>query len=120
MGRNHILVVDDEQSIRELLVEALIDEGYDVECASDGREALDAIVRTSPRLMLLDLHMPLLDARGLAASLGARGIVVPIILISAELSLAKHASDVGAVAFIAKPFEVASLLTTVERHYRAA
>lgn len=120
MGRNHILVVDDEQSIRELLVDVLTEEGYDVECASDGREALDAIVRTSPRLMLLDLHMPLMDGRGLIASLRARGIAVPIVLVSAGMDIATHAADVGVVGFIAKPFEVASLLTTVKRHYRAA
>jgi two-component system nitrogen regulation response regulator NtrX len=119
MDRDHILIVDDERPIRELLAAILGDEGYEVACASGGEEALGAIGRTPPRLILLDLHMPIMGARGLSAALKARGIAVPIILVSAARDLAEQAAALGAVGFVAKPFDIIHLLEAVARHYAA-
>jgi len=59
MVRAHVLVVDDDEALREALAESLRDGGFDVRCVADGREALDAM-RAAPRpgLVLLDLMMP--------------------------------------------------------------
>lgn len=115
-----ILVVDDEQNIRDMLAEILTEEGYSVESARDGEEALHAVKRHSPSLVLLDLNMPILDGFGFVKSLAERGIGMPIILMSAATHLRKHAADLGVVAFIGKPFEILDLLKTVEQHYGRA
>lgn len=113
-----ILVVDDEGAIRDLVTDVLTSEGYTVASACDGRDALNVVERVHPSLILLDLNMPVLDGLAFVRALVARGIIVPTIFFSAAGNLAKHARDFGAVGFIAKPFEIAYLLRTVERHYQ--
>ncbi len=120
MDRRSILVVDDEDGIRELIAEVLICEGYTVASARNGRDALRVMEDTIPALILLDVNMTVLDGFGFVKALVARGIIVPTILVSAANNLAKHAKDLGAAAFVGKPFEIAHLLMTVERHYQIA
>ncbi len=120
MDSRLILVVDDEDGIRELIAEVLSSEGYTVQSACNGRDALRVMESTIPALILLDLHMTVLDGFGFVRALVARGITVPTILVSAAANLAQHARDLGAVAFIGKPFEIGHLLRTVERHHQAA
>lgn len=115
-----ILIVDDEEAIRDVIADLLSGEGYRVQTASNGAAALCALDRILPSLILLDLHMPVLDGFGFVAALAARGLAVPIVLVSAGTSLAKHAAALGAVGCIAKPFEIVDLLMTVERCRRAA
>lgn len=118
MGDRPILVVDDDDDIREALTELLSDEGYPVESAADGCEALKVMERTEPSLILLDLSMPVLNGFGLVRILTERGMKVPTIVLSAGTDLARHAADLRAEGYIGKPFEVLDLLTTVERHYQ--
>ncbi len=120
MDSRWILVVDDEEVIRELVAEVLALEGYTVASARNGRDDLRVMEDTIPALILLDLHMTVLDGFGFVKALVARGVIVPTILVSAATNLAKHAKDLGAVAFVGKPFNIGHLLTTVERHYQAA
>lgn len=118
MENRVILVVDDEEAIRELVTEVLISEGYAVQAASDGREALTVLERILPSLILHDLNMPVFDGFAFVGELVARGIRVPTIVISAATNLPKYAADMGVAAFVAKPFDIPHLLTTVERTYR--
>ncbi len=118
MDDKMILVVDDEEAIRELVVEMLIGEGYTVVSACNGEDALHIIEHATPSLILLDLNMTILDGWGFVKALVVRGVVVPTILVSAAGNLAKHAADLGAVAWIRKPFDIVHLLATVGRHYR--
>ncbi len=120
MDNRWILVVDDEDAIRELVAEMLTFEGYTVESARNGRDALRMMGSTLPSLILLDLNMTVLDRFGFVKALVRRGITVPTILVSAAANLANHAKDLGAVAFVGKPFEIAHLLMTVERHCQTA
>src|SRR5687767_6325293 len=60
-GRRRVLVVDDTALIREPLSMSLRDRGYEVTCAANGREAMDALTRIRPDMILLDISMPVMD-----------------------------------------------------------
>ena len=64
--RKQILIVDDDQEIREMLEITLIEEGYEVLSASDGEAALALLERNRPNLILLDMRMPVMDGWGFA------------------------------------------------------
>ena len=110
-----ILVVDDDASILETVSEILVVEGYSVETATNGREALDKLRRTRPALVLLDMRMPVLDGWGFAREMKARGESVPIVVMTAAQDARRWANEIGAAAYVPKPFEVPDLLDTVER-----
>lgn len=105
-----ILVVDDEEVIRELLTEVLVDEGYRVRCAADGIEALDIIAREQPDLVLSDVCMPRLDGCALADRLARSGNRVPIVLMSAGCD----GAPLPNVRFVPKPFDIDRVLAAIE------
>src|SRR5689334_16291175 len=70
----YILVADDDPSNREVIALGLTEEGYQVATAADGQEALEAIERERPRVLLLDLRMPVLDGWGVAHELKERAL----------------------------------------------
>ena len=108
MGRNAtVLVVDDDRALRELVSEALADEGYDVRRARDGAEALAAVERERPDVVLTDAWMPGLDGAQLARQLQAKG--VPVVLMSAVYA----DIDLPGVPFLPKPFDLDRLLDVV-------
>lgn len=117
-----ILVVDDDPAIREIMALALGDEGYAVATAADGAKALRLVERGLPSAVLLDLSMPTLDGRGFLRGLVARGIILPVIIISAERDARRAAAELGAAAVLPKPFDLDEMLTTVDRvcHRQAA
>lgn len=112
-----ILIVDDEPALREILASVLADEGYAVETATDGRNALDLIVATAPDLVITDISMPRLDGWGLLAQVREAEPTLPVLLISAvhphvrghSLPAPDH------TAFLAKPFDLDVLLERVTR-----
>jgi two-component system chemotaxis response regulator CheY len=120
MEHRHILVVEDTAEIRGLIADTLTEEGYAVECASNGAEALVAVERDAPALVLLDLHMPVLDGWGFSRALAARALRIPIIVLTAATNAARYSKEVGAVGCIRKPFALMDLLKTVDQAFRAA
>ena len=115
MPESLILVVDDDLSILETVGAILAMEGYSVETATNGREALDKLGRARPSLVLLDMRMPVLDGWGFAREMKARGETVPIVVMTAAQDARRWANEIGAAAYVPKPFEVPDLLDTVER-----
>lgn len=115
MADRPILVVDDDASIRQTVREILDLEGYKVETAADGREALLVVERRAPSLVLLDMRMPEMDGWGFARALMERGIRLPIVVMTAAENARSWADEIGAQAYVAKPFELEELLATVER-----
>jgi DNA-binding response OmpR family regulator len=111
-----ILVVDDDAAILEIVADVLQDEGYPVETALNGATALEAVERAAPRLVLLDMRMPLLDGWGFARVLRERGIELPILVMTAARDAAGWADEIGAAGFLAKPFDIAELLGAVRGH----
>ena len=108
-----ILIADDEPSIRELLEQVLIAEGFEVVLATDGKDALQQILACNPDVILLDIRMPKLDGVTLCKALRVYKETehTPIIMLTAyntrehlEQSMAAGADD-----FLAKPFEVTEL-----------
>ncbi|HEU5015714.1 MAG TPA: response regulator [Roseiflexaceae bacterium] len=110
-----ILVVDDDPSILETVTEILTFEGYVVETAHNGQEALAHIDQKRPSLVLLDMRMPVLDGWGLARKLREQGLKLPILVMTAAQDARRWAQEVDADGFLAKPFDLVELLTSVER-----
>lgn len=111
-----ILVVDDDAQIRRTVRWALEDEGLPVVTAADGRQALDRAAAQPPALVVLDMGLPRLDGDGVAGGLHALyDGRVPIVVITADGSAAEKARRVGAVSYLAKPFEIDDLIAAV-RH----
>ncbi len=109
-----ILVVDDDYAIRMAVSEILQFEGYSVATAANGAEALEAIERLKPSLILLDMRMPVLDGWGFARELRARGVRLPILVMTAARSASRWAEEIGAQGYLAKPFDLPELLKVVE------
>lgn len=107
-----VLIVDDDDAIRKMLVEVLSLEGYPTETAVHGRDALDKLPRGGPRVVLLDLWMPVLDGRGFVEQLSAQPGERErhkIILMSAIDRLEAN-QDLQADGRLPKPFTPAQLL----------
>lgn len=113
--RRRVLVVDDDATIREALAIVLAEEGYEVRAAEDGRAALEVLRDWRPDVILLDLMMPVMD--GWTFRQEQRRLEnaadVPVIVLSGARDARASAEQVGAVAAIAKPFDLDVLLARV-------
>lgn len=114
-----VLVVDDDDTIRELIATALSDEGYEIQTAAHGADALDLIARWSPDLILLDMRMPVMDGWEFSeAYRQLPGPLAPIVVLTAGRDAASSASQVAAAGFVSKPFDLNGLLEVVARFTR--
>lgn len=116
---NRILVVEDEEVIREMIVLALEDEGYEVVTSSDGRSALDFLQKTdlpvsefSFDLVILDLMLPKVNGLDICRLLRYHGNIVPILIVSAKTSETDRVLglEVGADDYLSKPFSMRELV----------
>jgi DNA-binding response OmpR family regulator len=114
---SNVLVVDDEEQIREILRRTLANEGHSVVEAADGASALVAAT-DDVDLILLDLVMPGLNGLQVLSALSKRARGTPVVVLSGvdQVSARVQALDIGAVDFVAKPFHAAELLARVRRH----
>ncbi|MBL4851858.1 MAG: sigma-54-dependent Fis family transcriptional regulator [Gammaproteobacteria bacterium] len=118
MSKQHILVVDDEPDIRELIRDILIDEGFEVSVADCANQANEARRSRRPDLVLLDIWMPDLDGISLLKQWCDEGeLSFPVIMISGHgnIETAVEATRLGAYDFLEKPLSMAKLLLTVQR-----
>ena len=116
MDGMRILVVDDEPAVRESLRRALSLEGYDVDLAADGAEALDAVTGSvDPDAILLDVLMPHVDGLEVARRLRAKGMRTPILMLTARDEVQDRVAglDAGADDYVVKPFALEELLARV-------
>ena len=114
--RERILLVDDDESIRQVVSIFLTDEGYEVAGAGDGQAALDLLAEFQPDLILLDLRMPVLDGWDFARRYRAMpGPHAPIIAFVAALSPRTLQAEVGAAVLLEKPFDLEELLTALDQ-----
>jgi CheY-like chemotaxis protein len=120
-GVPRILVVDDDALIRRTVAELLLDEGYAVDQARDGAEALGLMRDLAPNAIVLDLMMPVLDGWQFVDRI--RGVPeyrdVPIVVMSATHRLhesAERLHAMGVRAVVAKPFDVDALIAIVQRY----
>ncbi|MER8183200.1 response regulator transcription factor [Kitasatospora sp. NPDC094015] len=110
-----VLVVDDEPALRDALESSLAFEGYEVATATDGYEALEAVERQRPDLVLLDIMMPRMDGLTTVRRMRSRGDAVPVLMLTARDAVGDRVTglDVGADDYLAKPFELDELLARV-------
>ena len=107
-----VLVVDDDPPIRRMLERTFSAEGYHVETAVDGGEALAAVERSVPDLLVLDVAMPGIDGLAVSRRLRGRGLAVPILLLTARDAVPDRVAglDAGADDYLVKPFASEELL----------
>jgi two-component system, OmpR family, response regulator MprA len=111
-----ILVVDDERAVRDSLRRALELEGYEIELAGDGREALYRLDSDSqPDAIILDVLMPGLDGLEVCRRLRATGNSVPVLMLTARDAVENRVEglDAGADDYVTKPFALEELLARV-------
>ncbi len=116
MTARHVLVVDDEIGIRELLYDILQDEGYHVKLAENAAQARDWRQQTRPDLVLLDIWMPDCDGITLLKEWGNAGLLtMPVVMMSGHgtIDTAVEATRIGAFDFLEKPIALQKLLKTV-------
>jgi DNA-binding response OmpR family regulator len=120
VGAKRILVVDDEPSILQLVDDALTADGYQVETAVDGEEALRKGAMTLPDLVLLDVMMPRSDGFAVYEQLRSRpvGLGCPIIFLTARHDIDDKllGFEKGAADYITKPFHIKELLARIRVH----
>jgi CheY-like chemotaxis protein len=116
-----VLVVDDEEAIRTAVAEALEFEGYAVESATNGAEALALVRQAPPAAIVLDLMMPVMDGWEFLKHCRAEALCdgTPVLVISAYRNLPQEAAGLGVKGCIAKPFDLDVLLGAVERVVRS-
>ncbi|MBT2408333.1 MULTISPECIES: response regulator transcription factor [unclassified Streptomyces] len=110
-----ILVVDDEPAVREALRRSLAFEGYGVQTAVDGLDALDKAASYAPDLIVLDIQMPRMDGLTAARRLRAAGSVTPVLMLTARDTVGDRVTglDAGADDYLVKPFELDELFARV-------
>jgi two-component system, OmpR family, phosphate regulon response regulator PhoB len=117
--KSRILVVEDEDLIRDMVVLALEDEGYEVVTANDGRTALtllqnaaSAITESSPDLIILDLMLPQVNGLDICRLLRYQGNIIPILMLSAKSTETDRVLglEVGADDYLTKPFSMRELV----------
>ena len=115
-GVGTILVVDDDPEIRDVVRWLLEDEGWTVETASDGRDALERATRARPALIVLDMGLPILSGEEVAYRLRVYfEEPPPIVVVSADGRAGEKAARIGAAAYLHKPFDVDELARLVRR-----
>jgi two-component system response regulator VicR len=117
-----ILVVDDEKSIRDLLVFNLQNEGYNTLEAGDGLQAVDIALKESPDLILLDVMLPKLDGKSVCKKLrySLNMSNIPILMISAKDTETDKivGLEIGADDYITKPFQIREVIARVKANLR--
>jgi CheY-like chemotaxis protein len=112
-----ILVVEDDDGIRDLVDIVLSSAGYEVLTASDGEAALQIVGSVQPDLVLLDMRMPVMDGWELARRYRQLpGPHAPIVVMTAARDAAARAAEIHANGYLGKPFDVHELLRLVGYH----
>ena|SRR5579859_7236731 len=115
MAEGKLLVVDDDEDIRELVARILRKEGYQVQTAGDGEEAMALIQREPIDLVVSDVNMPGMDGLSLLKMVKAIAGEIPVVLVTAggSLDAGMHAIDYGALSYLSKPVDAADLKRVV-------
>ena len=122
LGARRILLVEDEPSLVLTLTDRLVNEGYQVETAGDGEEGLSRALEGSFDLILLDVMLPGRDGFEVCRELRARGVQVPIVMLTARGQVVDRVVGLklGADDYVTKPFEMIELLARIEALFRRA
>ncbi len=116
MTQQHILVVDDEPNIREVVELYLRREGFAVTVAADGAAALAAVNQNPPDLIVLDLMLPRIEGFAVLESMRQNGHDIPVIMLTAKTTEAEQIAgfELGADDYVTKPFSPKTLVARVK------
>ena len=111
MPATRVLVVDDDEAVRRSLVHALRRDGFEVDAAADGAQALDTLARVRPAVVILDVLMPEPNGLEVCRQLRARNDFTPILMLTARDLVADRVAglDAGADDYLVKPFALDEL-----------
>ena len=116
-----VLIVEDDDDIRETLLEVLSDNGFEPSSAANGAEALTFLrdhTDSKPHVILLDMMMPVLDGWGFRSAQLADPSLrsIPVIVLTAHASIEETAAALGVTGFLRKPVRLDPLLDAIRRH----
>ncbi len=112
-----LLVVDDEDSLRLLVHDELVNSGYQVDTAESGETALEMIAKKKFDIVILDIRMPGIDGLEVLKHIREEGIKSKVILLTGvnELKIARDSLEAGADDFLMKPYDFRTLKACLER-----
>ena len=107
-SKHKVLIVDDQNGIRILLVEVFSSEGYETFQAANGKAALEIVKMHAPDLVLLDMKIPGMDGLEILKHINQMNPDIKVIMMTAygELDMIKEATDLGALMHFTKPFDI--------------
>ncbi|REK71708.1 response regulator [Paenibacillus paeoniae] len=117
MDKKKVLIVDDQNGIRVLLLEVFSSEGYHTFQAANGKLALEIVRLEAPDLVLLDMKIPGMDGLEILKHIKAIDPSIKVIMMTAygELDMIKEATDLGALMHFTKPFDIDEMRMEVNR-----
>lgn len=120
MEKKKVLIVDDQNGIRILLMEVFGSEGYETFQAANGKIALEIVEKESPDLVLLDMKIPGMDGLEILKYLKAMNPDIKVIMMTAygELDMIKEATELGALMHFTKPFDIDEMRIAVNQQLR--
>ncbi|WP_309252404.1 response regulator [Paenibacillus spongiae] len=120
MDKKKVLIVDDQNGIRVLLMEVFSSEGYVTFQASNGKSALEIVKSEAPDLVLLDMKIPGMDGLEILKHVKAINKDIKVIMMTAygELDMIKEATDHGALMHFTKPFDIDEMRVAVNMQLR--
>lgn len=120
MDKKKVLIVDDQNGIRILLMEVFNSEGYTTFQAANGKAALDIVSTESPDLVLLDMKIPGMDGLEILKHIKEINPAIKVIMMTAygELDMIKEATKLGALMHFTKPFDIDEMRVAVNMQLR--
>jgi len=120
-GKNRIVIVDDDDDLREIMRDIAVDEGYDVVTLGEGAHLIEAVDSFSPQCIVMDLSIPDCDGISLMRSLAEKRCSVPIVVVSShpsrfldEVRLLGTALGLDIRAALQKPFKAAEFVDCIK------
>ncbi|WP_458120544.1 response regulator [Paenibacillus sp. Z6-24] len=122
MEQKKILIVDDQNGIRILLVELFSNEGYQMFQAANGKAALEVVEQEVPDLVLLDMKIPGMDGLEILRHIKSTHPQIHVIMMTAygELDIIQKARDLGAIGHFTKPFDIDEMRKAVDQALRGS
>jgi len=115
--KKKLLIVDDEEALRDILYQELTEEGFDVETLGEGSKVVEAVKSKKYDLLLLDISMPNISGFEVLEQLKKEKISIKSVMLSGydDLKNAIQAARLGAVGFISKPFRFHDIIVEIEK-----